>query len=196
MAQDFSLPQLNDSLSTALGTKIPNSLSALRTLFSGASEPGTSIRVGGMPWVDSTSNELKVRDLGDTEWLQVLRRVEKVDERAWSGGAFTVFMQAPAEASRLELVRIVSTTATTGSSAGVTDYVFDVYNVTDSQSLFSATQTTGTAEIAANTAYDLTPDQNDAITADDVVEFRVTVNGSPTSLTRVAVYAYWIPNIG
>lgn len=166
------------------------SISALASSMSGASAPGTTN--AGMPWFDTTTNQWKIRNAANTAWIPVMRYLEKVDERAWSAAAFSTFIQPPVRSATIEEVRIVSTTATTGSSAGVTDYVFDVYNVTDSHSLFSATQTTGTTEITANTVYTLTPDQNNTITADDVLEFRVTVNGSPTSLTRVAVYISWI----
>ena len=162
---------------------------ALASNMSGTSEPGASVRVGGMLWLDTTTNQLKLRNTANDAWIPVMRHTEKVSDAGWSA-SFTNWLICPVRAAVIESVRIVSTTATT--SDGSNNYTIDVYNVTDSHSLFSTTQTTNGSEFVANTVKVLTPDQNQTITAGDAVEFRVVKNGSATSLTRVAVFVDWI----
>ena len=162
---------------------------ALASSMSGTSEPGSSVRVPGMLWFDTTTSQLKIRNAADNAWVPVQRRTTKVEDSGWST-SFTRWVICPARAALIESVRMVSTTATT--SDGSNNYNIDVYNVTDSHSLFSTTQTTNGSEFVANTVKILTPDQNATITASDAVEFRVVANGSPTSLTRVGVFIDWI----
>jgi len=85
-------------------------------------------------------------------------------------------------------VKILSDTATSGSSGG-TNWGFNVYNVTQSLNLRSATKTTNGAEIAVNTVYALGLDQNLTIAASDVLRLDVTKTGSPTSLSAARIIA-------
>jgi len=173
-------------------TTYNNTTAALLSSMSGTTEPGSGVRTGGTPWLDTTTNQVKIRNAGDTEWVPTMRYPVKIDERDMSSPAsFNAFLTCPAQGATIEKVRIQSTTATT-SSDGTDNYTFDVYNVTDSHSLFGTAPTTNGSEIVANTPYDMTPDQNNTITEDDCLEFRVTVNGSPTPLTRMSVEVVWI----
>lgn len=171
-------------------TAYANTVAALSTNFSGTSAPSTPI--AGQWWLDTTTNQLKLRNAANDAWIPAMRFPVKIDERSMSSPAsFNAFLNCPVPGATIEAVRILSTT-TTSSSDGTDNYTFDVYNVTDSHSLFSSAPTTNGSEIPANTAYDLTPNQNNTITADDVLEFRCTVNGSPTPITRLSVEVVWI----
>lgn len=87
-------------------------------------------------------------------------------------------------------VVLVSDTATTGSN-GAAIWSFQVANLTQTEDLLSAAQhtdATGTGtEISADTAYDITPNQNATIAADDVLELQITKTGAPTDLSSAEV---------
>lgn len=181
----FDLP--NNALSLRAGmARTSARLADLRSHEADASAPTDP--VGGMLWAGGT---LQVYGRETLAWHEVTRWIEKLDERAWSAAAFTAFAMSPPVDAFLERVRIVSTTATTGSSAGVTDYEVDVWSVTAGATLLDEPYSTGDAELAANTPKDLVPTSLSALDAGTVVELRVTVNGTPTSLDRVAVWASW-----
>ena len=84
-------------------------------------------------------------------------------------------------------VKIISDTATTGSSAGVTEWGFQVANVTAGNNLKAATKVTSGTEITANTVYALGLDQNLTLATSDVLRLVVTKTGSPTSLTSAKI---------
>ena len=84
-------------------------------------------------------------------------------------------------------VSLVSDTATTGSD-GSNNYTFQVANLTQTQDLLSAVVTTNSNEIAADTVFDITPDQNATIAANDVLELQIVENGTATDLTSAEVF--------
>ena len=84
---------------------------------------------------------------------------------------------------------IVSDTATTGSN-GSNNYTFQIANRTQTNNLLSAVVSTNGNEIAADTAFDVTPDQNATLAANDVLELVITENGTATDLTSAKVTAF------
>lgn len=84
-------------------------------------------------------------------------------------------------------VKIICDTTTSGSSAGVTEWGFQVANVTAGNNLKAATKVTSGTEITANTTYALGLDQNLTLATSDVLRLVVTKTGSPTSLTSAKI---------
>ena len=80
----------------------------------------------------------------------------------------------------------VSDTATAASDAG-NKYDFQVANLTQTNNLLASAKSTNGAEIAANTVYDLGPDQNRQVAANDVLELQITKTGAPTDLSGAEV---------
>lgn len=93
-----------------------------------------------------------------------------------------LLMAGPYANFKITQAYLLSDTATTGSGAG-TRWDFQLRNVTAAVNLLSTAKTTNGAEIAANTAYDLTPNQNQTIAANDVIRLEITKTGSPTDLS-------------
>lgn len=194
MSQEYyDLTAAVSNLSTFLHTRLPAVTGSIMTSWAGTSEPGSSIRRKGLWWLDETGKRIKLRNVANGAWLSIGELVAKVDERAGWGSTFTVYLPSFPQSVEIESVRILSTTTTSGSD-GSNNYAFALTNATQTEELFSAAPSTqtvvsgvGGGEITANTAYVLTPNQNDVIAAGDVMTFTVTVTGSPTSLTRAAV---------
>jgi len=97
-----------------------------------------------------------------------------------------LILNGPFSNCKITQVTLLSDTATTGSGAG-TRWDFQVRNITASLNLLSAAKTTNGAEIAANTFYDLTPNQNQTIAANDAIRLEITKTGSPTDLSAADV---------
>jgi len=108
-------------------------------------------------------------------------------------GANSFLMAAPCNCV-VEEVILISDTATTASVAAQ-HYEFQVANMTQSENLLSAVKSTVTANVLADTAFVITPDQNNIVTQDDVIEFQVTVAGTPTDLSgaRMTVQCNYRP---
>ena len=68
MAQTFDKPAATDSFATGR-SKWNACLDALISVFSGATEPGASVRVAYMLWADTTAGLLKQRNAADTAWV-------------------------------------------------------------------------------------------------------------------------------
>jgi len=83
-------------------------------------------------------------------------------------------------------VTIVSD-VTTASSGSTKDFAFNIQNLTTSVSLSGTPMDTDTKEITADTAYDLTIDQNTDVLAGAVLELQVTKTGAPTDLTNAEI---------
>lgn len=194
MSQEyFDLTQAVSNLNTFLHTRVPAVTGSIMTSWSGTSEPGSSIRRKGLPWLDETAKRLKLRNVANGAWVTIGEMVAKVDERAGWGATFSVYLPTFPQSVEIESIRILSTTATSASD-GTDNYTFALTNVTQTEELFATNPGTnatvsgvGGGEIAANAVYTLTPNQNDIIAAGDVMTFTVTRNGTPTSLTRAAI---------
>ena len=105
-------------------------------------------------------------------------------------------MQAPAN-MELVAVRIIPSTSTSGSDA-TNRYEFNVRNLTQSVNLMSAASVTDGNELVANTARELTLNQNTAtIQANDVLAINVDIkddgSAGPTNLSaaKFDIEAVW-----
>jgi len=83
-------------------------------------------------------------------------------------------------------IGIVSDTATTSSDA-VTNWSFQVSNLTVSSNLLSSAKATSATEITGDALYDLGADQYLALSAGDVLEFQATKNDTPTDLSSAEI---------
>lgn len=180
----------------ALKTLLPNNDMALLTDFSGATAPATTWPY--MRWADTTTGLLKRRNAGNSGWNVIGplngntgRRLVRVPLGTVNATSTTFLIAAP---SAMTVVRfgLWSDTTSSGSSAGATEYQFQLTNLTGPVNLFSATVGTGTTlggvgggEITANVAYWLLANQNADLAASDLLKLVITKVGSPTSLTTV-----------
>ena len=88
--------------------------------------------------------------------------------------------------SQISLVTESDATGTTMNAA--TNWTFTVSNVTQGgTNLLAATVSTVTNAISANTVYDLDPDQNLTLAADDVLQLQAVLTGGAGALTNAAV---------
>jgi len=205
MTQTYYAPfDGDDGANLVIKPTLPATLATLRDHYRGATEPTSPIE--GQFWEDTTTGLLKYYD-GSTWW--VLAPLGGY-VGGWGRGGLVAslsatdsltFWSAPCAGIITEL-RILSETATSGSSAGATEWQWEVYNVTQAQALFSGTVGTGTSlggvgggELAVETEYLLTVDQNPDVAAADVLRVTATKVGSPTSpLTNVHFEIRGYPN--
>lgn len=201
MSQTWDPPIGADTEHDAIVTKLPAQLEALRTLFSGASAP--SATVARMLWADTTTGLLKQRNAADSGWDVVARL-----QADWTEHSVMIGELASLSASRklylppqrvgwaVRRIVVVSDTASTSSSGN--EWRFTLKNITQaSAALFSGTVGNftalggvgGGAEFVANSAFALTPNQNNTLAANDVLEFELVKAGTVTTLARVAVFA-------
>jgi hypothetical protein len=88
----------------------------------------------------------------------------------------------------IQQISIVCDTTTSGSG-GSAYYTFQVVNLTVTEDLISAVQSTDGAEITGDLVYDLDPDQNLTLVANEVLELQMVKTGSPTSLSSAEIIA-------
>lgn len=200
MSQTWNPPDQDFVSQAAVQTDIPNMLETLRTLFSGTSDP--SATVAYMLFADTTNGQLKMRNAGDSAFdiLGALnkdhaRRREPAFERLALSASSNGFICCPHYAGKLKKIVLVCDTASSSSSGNEWQFALKKNTSTD---LFSGTVGTFTAlggvgggELAVDTAYALTPDQNDSIAIDDVLEFQFLKVGTVTTLAVVAVFCEW-----
>lgn len=190
MAQNYKTVVSSESLATLTSDHIPNSFAAVRSSFSGATAPTDTI--AGMFWFDTSDKVLKLRNDADDAWIEVQAVSIPVLNGAVSG-SLTRFLPLPAGA-RIDSLVVISDTATSGSD-GTNNWEFDIYNITDANSVFSSTPTTNGEELAVDTRATYSADQNQTIDAADVVEFRATRNGTGTDLSSASVCVYVVATI-
>lgn len=202
MAQAFVLPDANTTLQANIETRIAGSLTALQTCFSGATAPTPTVAY--MLWADTTTGTLKQRDGSNAAWWIISPLgADYTYQTNYLGATVSATVTyalrfAPASKFIVTAATVISTAATVGSVAGVTEWQFALLNQTTALNLFSATVGTGTAcagvgggaEIAANTAYTLTANQNQTMAANDVLRLTLTRVGAPTNLTDCFVQIY------
>jgi hypothetical protein len=205
MAQDFSLPiSPTQYANFALMTTIPNALLALRSCHSGSSAPAATTPY--MLWADTTSGWLKIRNAGDTAWLKVAPlatdSVLQLPVEGWAAATVSASktdkLAIVPRAGTIKRMAVLSGAATTSSSGNEWQFVLTKYPASAPGSpvaLFSGTVGTftglggvgGGAEMVANAAYFLTPDQNATVAAGDVLELTLTKVGSIGNLTTLRV---------
>jgi hypothetical protein len=200
MSQSYLLPTVNDAKSTAIATLIPNCLEALRTIHSGGTAPTATIAY--MLWLDTSAGIIKMRDSTNTSWINFLphsiaQRIVVVSSFGTVSASVNDYLMPCPSKFVVEKFSILSTTATTGSSSG-NEWQFQAKNRTTTTDLFSAAVGTftslggvgGGAEIAVDTAYLLTPNQNQTMNENAVLEWRFVKVGVITTLTQCVVAAY------
>lgn len=200
MGQIWNPPSGSTLLSQAVKTDLPAMLSALRSLHAGTSAPPST--EAWMLWADTANNQLKQRNGANSAFVVVAPLVQDWGSRTVHKGlggltatATHYLLTAPLNARITRLI-LVSDTATTGSAAGTTEWQFSLRNRTAAVNLFSGTVGTGTAlggvgggaEIAVDTAYILTPNQNQSVLQNAVLDLVLTKVGAITNLGRVDVF--------
>lgn len=201
MAQDFTLPAgTNEVLSTTVATNLPNAIKSLRSNFSGTAAPSSTVAY--MFWADTTNNVLKMRNAANSAWVTIAPLVDSLAKQSVHVGfgdinaTTTKYLLVQPFKGNVTRVQFVSNTATTSSVAATKEWTFKLTNVTDTQELFSSTPSTATsvggvgggAEVAIDTPYVLTPDQNALLDAGDVLEFEFGKVGAIEQLDRVALF--------
>lgn len=203
MSQNWNVPPTGSTYANqALKVDLPNALVSLRTHFSGASEPTAAPAYS--TWADTTSGMLRIRNAAETAWVDVCplaSQVMQVVPFHVHGALSAAECQACVPQNCVvQRVILVPDTSTTGSSLGVTEWTFMLRNVTQALNCFSATVTTAAAtsgigggELAADTPYHLTANQNQTADQYDVLRFTVGANGSPTAVADVSILLVLAP---
>lgn len=201
MAQLWNLPLAGtDIAGDAVKTAIPNALETLRTLWAGASEPSETAAYQMI--AHTTPGLLKIRDASDTSFVVpgFARHTAALRVGALSATQ-TVRLLASEKAFVVSRLVLISDTATTSSSGN--EWQFGLRNVTGAVELFSGTVGTftalggvgGGAEMAIDTAYILTPDQNTSIAINDVIRLTLTKVGAATNLTDLTAILELYPKL-
>ena len=191
VADDGIAYVLRDGASYALVDT--SSFSAGDFLWLAASGALSATRVTGYPPVaqvdvdHATLGVLTVFAAGAHVHTALPRATSMVRIGGISGSDDRYLFVAPA-ASYIRQVSLVSDTATS-SSDGTDNYTFQVANLTQTNNLLASAKSTNGAEIAADTVYDLDPDQNQQVAANDVLELQITKNNAPTDLSSAEISA-------
>jgi hypothetical protein len=173
-------------------SKHDDKLDSLRTHFSGASEPSSTAAY--QVWFDTATKLIKQRNAANGAWLTVgtlgsAAHVQHAFIRVGTVSASTnVYISGMTEAITITDVNLL---CSTGVATDDTDYwSFMLANLTETEDLLSAavtTMTTGGAAIVADTPFELAPDQNTALGADEVVELQMTKAASAGNLVDLTV---------
>lgn len=195
MSQSWDSYSGGGSPHVEVGTKIIAKLESLRTLHSGDTEPAAT--VARMLWADTATKLLKQRNAENTDWVAIgslcapnHRMVVpiRVGEVSASGNVYLV--PAP-HAMTVESVRLLVYAAV---AADLTDFwTFQLRNVTQAEDLLSAAVTTETTGLDADTPFDLEPDQNGAISEDDVLELQIVKAASAADLENLTAFLVGYP---
>lgn len=199
MAQTYQLPVGGDKANVAIKTHIANSLEALRSCFSGSSEPSNPVAY--QLWADTSAGYLKIRNAANSAWLSLsplaaaTTYVPVSEAREASLSATLTYKLGTAlfagSVKRLCMVNDVTHTGT-----AFDNWQFMLQKRTNATpgtavNLFSAAvDTFGTVSGVGGgglTAYQIktyTPNQNATVAADDLLLLDVVANGTPGSLTQ------------
>ncbi len=197
MSQTYNPPTGSTVMSTAVKTDLPNMADALRSQHSGAGAPSSTVAY--MLWADTSTGQLKQRDASNSAWNVVAKLNkdwtkgrQKFADAVSLAATQTWFALCAPEAGKVKRITLLSSTATSSSSGN--EWQFGLSNRNTGAQLFSGTVGTftalggvgGGAEILTTAAYQLTPNQNDSLAQNDVVEFTMTKVGTATTLVRFA----------
>lgn len=196
MVQTYETPTGTQPANLAIKQTLADRDEALRTLFSGATAPTNPVAY--MLWADTANKILKQRNAGNSAWVELLPLTDSVRLQLVfrvSGALAAEQLQLPVPmAGKVEKVQIVGTAATSTSVAASKEWTFLLRNQTTGVNLFSATPSTATTvggvgggELAANTTYNLTANQNQQVAAGDVLRFTIGSVGSPTAVGDVSI---------
>lgn len=207
MSQTWQMPPNGtDSANAFLRGPLPNSMEALRTHHSGATEP--SLRVPYMTWADTTSGWLKIRNAANTDWVKACPLAEhfvlpvpgSLFSVASLSATTTAKLGAVPRAGTVKKLVILCDTASTSSSGNEWQPMMRKRtNATPGTpvNLFSGTVGTFTAlsgvggatEFVAYKVLEFTPDQNATVAAGDLLELVMTKAGTATTLVNAVAWA-------
>lgn len=189
MSQSWANIPPSGSASVALKTSIPDALEALRTVHSGATAPSQTVAY--MLWADTSAGVLKQRNSANSAWVTLGTLTQRHDwivqmhELGSIGGSSeTELLVAPCDMT-IDKLRVISNVTTEGSD-GSNCYGVQVVNLTQTLNLLANELTTENNEITADTAWDVTPDQNADIAAGDVIQVLFNVNGTGPQTTDLS----------
>lgn len=201
MSQTWNPPTGATFLSTAVKTDLVAMLESLRSGFSGASAPASAVAY--QKFLNTTTNREQRRNAANSAWVDVGPLLVDVGLEIFrhpcgSVSATTTFRLLWSHvAGRVLRLGLWSSVASTSSSGN--EWQFSLTNRTTAAALFSGTVGTftalggvgGGAEIAANTIYILTPNQNTSLLANALVDVTMTKVGSATTLTDATLFLEW-----
>lgn len=197
MSQTYSPPAGSVVMATAVKTDLVNCLAALRSLFSGTIDPSA---VAYQLFAKTDTAQLKMRDASNSAFVTVAKllidwckRITWFAHGASLAATETWFAHVAVEACKIKRIIILSSVSSSSSSGN--EWQFACTNRNTGNQLFSGTVGTftalggvgGGAEILNTAQYSLTPNQNDSLAKNDVLEFTMTKVGSATTLTRFAI---------
>ena len=184
----------SDNILLATGTTTPTSTQNGEAGYAkGAMYIETDVGSG------SSGTYINIGTASSASWFQFASNDGRTKTVGMNIGGFNATEQkflfaVPFGCSILDVV-LVSDTATTGSD-GSNNYQFQVANLTQTQDLLSSQVSTNGNEIAADTVFTITPDQNTGVAPDDVLELQITKNGTATDLSgaEVIVEVHYVVN--
>lgn len=183
MSQDYAATTEDDSVLAVGYEIIPGCLEALRSRFSGATEPANPIAL--QSWFDTTLGLDKIRNLANGAWLVSGLSVTMFELGSLSASR-NIFLGTSYRKQWVLGCRILSDTSSSGSGAGQR-WDFQIRNLTAAVNLLAAAKTTNGAEISANVPYDVLADQNQTPAVNAALELQITKTGAATTLTRCSV---------
>lgn len=204
MTQSFQLGATSTFANAYMTGQLNENLETLRSNFSGSSAP--SAPVPGQLWADTSEGWLKMRNASDSAWLKVARlaadNVLQLACEGWAGALTASKTGFIGSSPRLGTVRrliVVSDTLTASSSGNEWQFMLRKYpaaNPAAPVDMFSSAAGTftnvagvgGGAEILANAAIALTPDQNMTVADLDQLELVVTEVGTATDITNFRAF--------
>jgi hypothetical protein len=169
-------------------------VAAIRVLQSGAvGTDSPAFPKHGQIWIDSTTGYVVKRWIAGTGWIidnadATVSRTASVDCISFRVAGFTAAGNLTLGVMPTCVVTgayLLSSAATTSDGSNL--YTFQLRNNTQSLSLLSAAKSTNGADLAANVAYSLAPDQNLTLTAGDALILTVTETGTATDLSSAQI---------
>lgn len=206
MSQDYVLPLGTDTEATALATRVPACLEALRSLFSGGTEP--TAKTPYQLWADTTSGWVKIRNAANTDWIKAFRLASALVQPVPGSqfvvpslsGTTTLKLGAAPRAGTVLGVVILGETASSSSSGNEWRPMLRKRTVATPGStvdLFSGAVGTFTSlsgvytagEFVAHKAAMFLANQNAGVDQHDVLELVMTELGAATTLANVSAWA-------
>lgn len=190
MSQSYTLPTDNTLRRDALVVNIPQALDALRSNFSGDSEPSSPVPY--QLWLRTTDKVWLMRNSTNSSWIPLRRREVVVQLGALAAKTWRCLRaDVPLVIASLTLIPATTTSTSVATSK---EWTFLAKNQTTGLNLFSATPSTATVvsgvgggELTADTGKVLAPNQNASLAVGDLLYFVVGVNGSPTAVADCAL---------
>lgn len=197
MSQNYTPATGSNVRSVAIKTMITGCLEALRSCFSGATAPSNPVAY--QLWADTGAGLLKQRNAANSAWEVVAplsvngSRFLLLQEYASLSASVDRYMFVAPSTCIVERVVLISDTGTSSSSGN--EWQWELHNLTAANQLFSSTVGTFTSlggvgggnDLIGDQPELLIPDQNQQISAGDLLMFRWQDVGAVTAITRATV---------